>query len=43
MKRVLVTGSSRGIGRAIAQAYAADDLHIHLHSRRRRPQLRVVK
>ncbi len=25
------------------EAFAADDMQIHLHSRRRRPQLRVVK
>jgi len=25
------------------EGFPADDLHIHLHSRRRRPQLRVVK
>lgn len=43
MKRVLVTGSSRGIGRAIALRLAQDGFHIVVHCRSRREQAEAVK
>ena len=38
MRRVLVTGSSRGIGRAIAQRLAKQGYAVTLHCRRSRKQ-----
>lgn len=42
-KRVLVTGSSRGIGRAIAQHLAADGYEVLLHCRSQREQAEAVQ
>ena len=42
-KRVLVTGSSRGIGRAIAVRLGADGYHIVIHCRSQREQAESVK
>lgn len=42
-KRVLVTGSSRGIGRAIALQLAEDGFEIILHCRAQRDQAEAVK
>ena len=33
MKRYLITGASRGIGRAITEALAASDVELLLHGR----------
>ncbi|HWV16379.1 MAG TPA: 3-oxoacyl-ACP reductase FabG [Cellvibrio sp.] len=43
MKRVLVTGSSRGIGRAIALRLAQDGFHIVVHCRSKREQAEAVR
>lgn len=43
IKRVLVTGSSRGIGSAIAQRLACDGYEIILHCRSQRQQAEVVQ
>jgi len=42
MKRILVTGSSRGIGRAIALKLAADGFAIGVHCRSRRDEAEAV-
>ena len=42
-KRVLVTGSSRGIGRAIAIRLGADGYHVVVHCRSQRDQAEAVK
>lgn len=42
MKRILVTGSSRGIGRAIALKLAADGFAIGVHCRSRRSEAEAV-
>jgi 3-oxoacyl-[acyl-carrier protein] reductase len=42
-KRVLVTGSSRGIGRAIAVRLGADGYHVVIHCRSQRDQAEAVK
>jgi 3-oxoacyl-[acyl-carrier protein] reductase len=42
-KRVLVTGSSRGIGRAIAQRLANDGFSVVLHCRSQREQAEAVQ
>lgn len=42
-KRVLVTGSSRGIGRAIAIRLGADGYHVVIHCRSQRDQAEAVK
>jgi 3-oxoacyl-[acyl-carrier protein] reductase len=42
-KRVLVTGSSRGIGRAIAQRLARDGFEIVLHCRSQREQADAIR
>ncbi|ARU28601.1 3-ketoacyl-ACP reductase FabG2 [Cellvibrio sp. PSBB006] len=42
-KRVLVTGSSRGIGRAIAVRLGADGYHVVIHCRSQREQAESVK
>ncbi len=42
-KRVLVTGSSRGIGRAIAVRLGADGYHVVIHCRSQREQAEAVK
>jgi 3-oxoacyl-[acyl-carrier protein] reductase len=42
MKRILVTGSSRGIGRAIALKLAADGFAIGVHCRSRRAEAEAV-
>ncbi|MBS1197764.1 MAG: short chain dehydrogenase family protein [Proteobacteria bacterium] len=42
MKRILVTGSSRGIGRAIALKLAADGFAIGVHCRSRREEAEAV-
>lgn len=41
-RRVLVTGSSRGIGRAIAQRLARDGFHVTVHCRNRVDEARTV-
>jgi len=38
MKKILITGASGGIGRAIAQALASPDVFLCLHYRRENPQ-----
>lgn len=42
MRRVLVTGSSRGIGRAIAQRLARDGFAVAIHHRRSRDQAQAL-
>ena len=43
MKRILITGASRGIGRAIAERLADPDHHLFIHGRDRRALAEVAR